>query len=193
MRRFPSKTTLFIITINLLLFLYPPALSKGGDLFSKIGIQAIRDREKAPDFYLESLTGEKVQLKSLKGKVIFLNFWATWCGPCKEEMPSMEALCQGFKDKGFAFLTISLDYEGRKTVKKFMEKQQYDFPVLLDPTSKTLQLFQVSRIPTTVIIDRGGRMIGRVIGPRDWYCPDVLALIDQLLNKPSERFVSLRD
>lgn len=193
MRHFLSKTTLLLITFPLILLLCPPAFGKEGDLFSKIGIQAIRDRKKAPDFSLDSLLGEKVQLKSLKGKVIFLNFWATWCGPCKEEMPSVEALYQGFKEQDFVFLTISLDYEGGKIVKKFMEKYRYGFPVLFDPTSKILQLFQVSRIPATVIIDRGGRMIGRVIGPRDWFCPDVIALINQLLSKPQDRPVSPRD
>lgn len=193
MKRFSSKTTLLVTTFTLLIFLHPPAFGEEGGLFSKIGIQAIKDRKTAPDFCLESLKGEKIQLKNLKGKVIFLNFWATWCGPCKEEMPSMETLHQQLKDRDFVFLTIAVDYDGAKTVKKFMEKHRYSFPVLLDPGSKMLQSFEISRIPATIFIDRNGRMIGRAIGPRNWCCPDVLALLDQLLNSDSKRIVSLRE
>jgi len=88
-----GKKLLFLIAILLLLSTLP-ANSEEGNLYSKIGIQSIGDKKKAPHFCLEGLNGEKVQLKALKGKIIFLNFWATWCGPCKEEMPSMEALYQ---------------------------------------------------------------------------------------------------
>ena len=69
----------------------PQAYGQESDLFSKVGIQSFRDKKKAPDFCLDGLNGEKVRLNALKGKIVFLNFWATWCGPCKEEMPSMEA------------------------------------------------------------------------------------------------------
>lgn len=193
MKRFFSKATLLFIAFTLFIFPCPPAFGKEGNLFSKIGIQAIRDKKKPPDFCLESLKGGKIQLKNLKGKVIFLNFWATWCGPCKEEMPSMEALHQQFKDRDFVFLAISVDYGGAKAVKKFMEKHRYSFPVVLAPNSKTLQSFEINRIPATLIIDREGRMIGRVIGPRDWCSPEVLALLNQMLNGDSKRIVSLRD
>jgi peroxiredoxin len=193
MKRLPSITFFLSIAIILFLFYCLPVSGKESDLYSRLGVQLIRDKRKAPDFSLESLKGDKVQLRNLKGKVIFLNFWATWCGPCKEEMPSMETLHQQLKDRDFVFLTISVDYDGAKTVKKFMEKHRYSFPVLLDPTSKTLQPFEISRIPATIFIDRNGRMIGRVIGPRDWRCPEVLALLDRMLNIDSKRIVSLRD
>jgi len=193
MKRFPSITILLSITIIFFLCFCLPVLGKETDLYSRLGVQLIRDKRKVPDFSLECLKGEKVQLRNLKGKVIFLNFWATWCGPCKEEMPSMETLHQQLKDRDFVFLTISVDYDGAKTVKKFMEKHRYSFPVLLDPTSKTLQPFEINRIPATIFIDRNGRMIGRVIGPRDWYSPEVLALLDRMLNSDSKRIVSLRD
>jgi peroxiredoxin len=193
MKRFPSITILLSITIIFFLCFCLPVSGKETDLYSRLGVQLIRDKRKVPDFSLECLKGEKVQLRNLKGKVIFLNFWATWCGPCKEEMPSMETLHQQLKDRDFVFLTISVDYDGAKTVKKFMEKHRYSFPVLLDPTSKTLQPFEISRIPATIFIDRNGRMIGRVIGPRDWCSPEVLALLDRMLNSDSKRIVSLRD
>ena len=158
--------------------------TEGGedDLFSKIGIQSIKNK-KAPNFCLKGLNGEKVELKSFKGKVVFLNFWATWCSPCKKEMPSMEALYKQFKEKDFVFLTISVDYEGGKKVREFIEKHHYAFPVLLDPKCETLDLYEVKGIPTTIIIDKKGIMIGKAIGPRTWKKPEVISFLNLLLEK----------
>ena len=156
---------------------------KKEDLFSKAGIQLIKGVKKAPDICLEDLQGKKWELKHLKGKVVFLNFWATWCGPCKEEMPSMEELCKQFKDKDFVFLTISVDYAGVKPVKEYIEKNRYTFPVLIDPKGKTLDLFEVRGIPTTFLIDQKGGLIGKAIGPRDWKRPEVVSVVNLLLGK----------
>ena len=153
------------------------------DLFSKVGIQAIKGGKKAPNFSLEDLKGKKSELKHFKGKVIFLNFWATWCGPCKEEMPSMQALYNQFKEKDFVFLTISVDYEGVKPVKEYIEKQRYTLPVLIDPKCETLDLFEVKGIPTTFLIDKKGIMIGRAVGPKDWKKPEVISLVNLLIEK----------
>ncbi len=189
-----KEKLLFLIAPFILLSpLAYPAYSEEEDLFSKIKIQSIVDKKKIPDFCLDGLNGEKVQLKSLKGKIIFLNFWATWCGPCKEEMPSMEALYQHFKERNFVFLTISLDYGGQDSVRKFIGNHRYHFPVLLDPLGKTLDLFQINKIPTTLIIDKNGKMIGRAIGPRNWSSPEFFSLIEQLLQDRPSRVVSLKN
>jgi cytochrome c biogenesis protein CcmG/thiol:disulfide interchange protein DsbE len=156
---------------------------KREDLFSKAGIQAIKSGKKAPNFRLEDLKGKKVELKHFKGKVVFLNFWATWCGPCKEEMPSMEFLYNQFKEKDFVFLAISADYEGVKPVKEFIEKQSFTFPVLIDPKYETLDLFEVKGIPTTFLIDKKGIMIGRAIGPKDWKRSEVISILNLLIEK----------
>jgi cytochrome c biogenesis protein CcmG/thiol:disulfide interchange protein DsbE len=153
------------------------------DLFSKTGIQAIKSGKKAPNFRLEDLKGKKSELKHFTGKVVFLNFWATWCGPCKEEMPSVEALYNQFKEKDFVFLTISVDYEGVKPVKEYIEKQRYTFPVLIDPKCETLDLFEVKGIPTTFLIDKKGIMIGRAIGPKDWKRPEIILIVNLLIEK----------
>ncbi len=153
------------------------------ELFLKIGIQPIKRDTKAPDFCLEDLKGKKSELNNFKGKVIFLNFWATWCGPCKEEMPSMEILFQQFKEKDFVFLSISVDYGGRKPVKEFIEKKRYTFPVLLDPKCNVLDLYEVRRIPTTIIIDKNRKMIGRAVGPINWKSQEVISLLNILLGK----------
>ncbi len=153
------------------------------DLFLKTGIQPIKRSMEAPNFCLEDLKGKKSELNNFKGKVIFLNFWATWCGPCKEEMPSMEILFQQFKGKDFVFLSISVDYEEGEAVKEFIKKNRYTFPVLLDPKCSVLDLYEVRRIPTTIIIDKQRKVIGRAIGPKDWKSQEVMLLLNSLLGK----------
>lgn len=186
---------LFYLTfaIFLLILFTLPVHSEDGKLFAKIGIQPVREKKKAPPCWLESLNGEKVQLSDLKHKIIFLNFWATWCGPCKKEMPSIETLYQRYKERDFTFVTISVDYEGPEPVRKFIEKHRYRFPVLLDPKGKTLDLFQINKIPATLIIDRKGKVIGRVIGSRNWSSPEVFSMIDWMLNQEPSRGISSKE
>ncbi len=152
------------------------------ELFVKMKIQSIQTPQKAPDFRLEDLEGKKIGLKDFKGKVVFLNFWATWCNPCKEEMISIERLHQKFKEKDFVFLTISVDFEGRKPVKEFINKKNYTFIVLLDPKYEILDLYKVQRIPTTFIIDKTGKIMGQATGPRDWNSPETVLLLDSLID-----------
>jgi thiol-disulfide isomerase/thioredoxin len=189
-----GKKLFLLISALLLLVLFTlPVHSEEGSLFARIGIQPVRGKKKAPACCLDSLNRGKVQLVDLKDKIIFLNFWASWCGPCKEEMPSIEALCQRYKERDFIFLTISVDYEGPEPVRKFIEKHRYRFLVLLDPKGKTLDLFEISKIPTTLIIDRKGTIIGRVIGPRNWNSPEVFSLIDQMLNDGPSRIITSKE
>jgi len=153
------------------------------ELFVKMKIQSIQTHQKALNFRLEDLEGKKLGLKDFRGKVVFLNFWATWCSPCKEEMPSIERLYQKFKEKDFIFLTISVDYEGGKPVKEFISKKKYTFLVLLDPKCEILDLYKVQRIPTTFIIDKTGKIMGQATGPRDWNSPEAILLLNSLIEK----------
>lgn len=173
----------FLFVIVFFLSLNAQANGREDDLFLKIGITPIKGDKKTPDFSLQDLNGKKFELNQFKGKVIFLNFWATWCSPCKEEMPSMEVLHQQFKEKKFILLAISVDYGGQKSVKEFINKYQYTFPILLDPNGKTLDLFQVKGIPATFIIDKKGKMVGKAIGPRNWESQEVFSLINLLIEK----------
>ena len=182
-----------IILIAILLLFSLPAFSQERGLYSTIGIQPVRNDVKTPDFSLEGLNVKRVQLSALKGNVIFLNFWATWCGPCKDEMPPMEALYQHYRERDFVLLAISVDEGSPEPARKFIQKSRYRFPVLLDPAGKTLDLFEIDRIPATVIIDKKGKMIGRAIGPRDWSKPEVFSLIDQMLDNRPIRAVSSKD
>ena len=170
---------------GIFLFLSFIPSSNGGesDLFQKVGAKQMKVRKWAPNFSLDDLNGQKVELKNFKGKVIFLNFWATWCGPCKEEMPSMESLWQGFKERDFVLLSISVDYEGVKSVKEYVEKQQYSFRVLVDPQCKILDLYEVKAIPTTFIIDKKGQVLAVATGPKNWKSPEAISLVDLLIKE----------
>jgi peroxiredoxin len=172
-----------LFVIVLFLSLNVQADGREEELFEKIGMIPVKGDVKAPDFSLQDLNGKKFGLNQFKGKVIFINFWATWCGPCKEEMPSMEVLHKQFKEKNFVLLAVSVDYEGQKLVKEFIHKYQYTFPVLVDPNCNTLDLFQVKGIPATFLIDKRGRMVGKALGPRDWESPEVVSLINLLIEK----------
>ena len=175
------KNAIFWVSLLSVILLCYSAHSGNDDPFAKIGIQTAKDRKMAPNFCLKSLNGKEVALKDFSGKVIFINFWATWCGPCKEEMPSMEALYREFKERGFVLLAISVDYGGMTPVKRFIADHRYTFPVLLDQDSKTLDLYQVKGIPTTLIIDRKGQCIGRAVGPRNWESGDAKSILTLLL------------
>ena len=173
----------FSVCCSVFLVLFCTAFLANGDddLFSKLKIQPVRDKKKAPEFVLEGLGGRKAELRSFRGKVIFLNFWATWCGPCKEEMPSIEALHQHFKGKNFVVLTVSVDHEGASLVEKFIARHGYTFYVMIDPKSKTLDLYQVEKIPMTFLIDKKGMIVGKAIGPRDWKSQEALSLFNRLI------------
>jgi cytochrome c biogenesis protein CcmG/thiol:disulfide interchange protein DsbE len=173
-----------LLAIFILLGLHDLTVA-GDDLFQKIGVKQIKGNRKVPNFCLQDLSGRKVELQDFKGKVIFLNFWATWCGPCKEEMPSMEWLWQQFKEKDFVFLSVSVDYEGIKHVKEFIERHRYTFHVLVDPKCQALDLYEVKGIPTTFIIDKRGRMRGKTVSARDWKNPHVTTLLKQLIEESS--------
>lgn len=138
---------------------------------------------KAANFKLESLGGAMVTLDQFAGKVVFLNIWATWCGPCREEMPSMETLYNEFMgNKDFVMLAVSQDVKGRTAVAPYVAKNGYHFTVLLDPENKVGSLYDVSGVPETFIIDRKGRIVAHHMGGFDWSRPDVKDALQQLLD-----------
>ena len=136
----------------------------------------------APDFTLMTMDNKKVSLKDFKGKYIFLNFWATWCGPCIDEMPSMERLYQKFKTrKNFAMLAVSIDKAGTDAVKKFMTENKLTFSVLLDRDSEVAGAYGVMGIPSTYLIDTQGFVINRAVGARTWDTKDSIEFFEKML------------
>jgi phosphatidylglycerol:prolipoprotein diacylglycerol transferase len=125
----------------------------------------------APDFVAQDLQGQAVRLSAQRGKVVFLNFWTTWCPPCRMEMPSMEALSKKFAAEDFVMLAISEDDGGAPVVKKFVDEMKLTFPVLVSPTGEIGRSYGVFGYPETFIIDREGKQVARYIGPRDWKDP----------------------
>ncbi len=147
---------------------------------SKLGIQKVPQEVK--DFTLPDLKGEEVSLKDFKGKVVFVFFFASWCPPCREEMPSMEKLYRKFKDKGLVILAVNLR-ERKERVEEFVRQNNLTFPVLLDSRGEVGQSYGIRAIPTTYILDRKGKVIGRVIGSRDWMSEESVNLFNYLLKK----------
>ncbi|MDH7512324.1 MAG: TlpA disulfide reductase family protein [Clostridiales bacterium] len=122
----------------------------------------------APDFELTDLSGKKIALADYKGKVLFLNFWATWCPPCREEIPDFIEAYKENKDKGLEILGVSLDTKSKDFVIAFVEKYKINYPVVLESKSKTQRLIDDYEpgqfIPTTIIIDKQGRVRHKQVG-----------------------------
>lgn len=128
----------------------------------------------APDFTLVTLDGKSVTLSDYRGQVVFLNFWATWCPPCRREMPSMENLNKIMKEYEFAMLAVSVDKKSTYHVKSFIEKEGYSFPVLHDITKEVARNYVVGGIPTTFVIDKNGIIANRLVGGRAWDSDNVV-------------------
>lgn len=133
-------------------------------------------------FTLSDLSGNSVSLSDFKGKGILLNFFATWCPSCREEMPSLEALYQAKKDDGFVVLGVAAD-EDKKLLLPLLEDSGVTFPVVLDPKKVAFSQYFVRNIPISYFLDRQGRISGMFPGPADWNSAEAQGLIDQLLQE----------
>jgi peroxiredoxin len=137
----------------------------------------------APEFALPSLTGKTVQLADYRGRPVFLNFWATWCPPCREEMPSMEALYRKFKGLGLEFMTISLDDDGEGLVRDFLSARSLTFPVLRDAKKEVANRYGLTGVPETFIINHYGEVLAKIVGPQDWASPKWIDFFERLTQK----------
>ena len=120
-------------------------------------VQAMDMNSPAPDFTLKSLTGENLKLSELRGNVVLLNFWASWCGPCRQEMPLLEKMHNKYKGLGFTVMGVNVEEDSSKA-KAMAKKDKLSFPVLFDTQSQVSKAYQVSAMPSTVIIDRDGKV-----------------------------------
>ena len=154
-------------------------LDKG--LLSTLGFQELSGKKEAPDFTLLGLDGRKVSLQDYRGKVVFLHFWATWCKPCIEEFPTIERIHKEYKDKGLVILAISIDKGGREPVKSFVDKTGVSFPILLATDGNIKGAYWTWGTPTSFLIDRNGKIIGRALGPRKWDSVEARALFEAAL------------
>ncbi len=129
--------------------------------------------------------GKPVTLERYRGKVLLVNFWATWCAPCIHEMPTLDRLQAALGGPGFAVLTVSLDRKGMAAVGPFWEEQGYKhLPILLDSRWKTARRLGVSGLPATFLLDRKGRIVGYLIGPAEWDSPEAKAFLRFHIARP---------
>ncbi len=134
----------------------------------------------APAFTLPDLDGASVALESRRGQVVLVNFWATWCKPCEDEMPAMERLYQALRDRGFELLAVSVD-DSDEPVRPFRDRLELTFPILMDPDRTVAGVYQSQRFPESYLIGRDGMIVERYIGPREWDAPAYVARIERLL------------
>jgi len=149
--------------------------------FEKAGVPLLSKKIPIRDFDLTLLDGNSVRLSKLKGKIVFLNFWATWCPPCRVEMPSMETLYQRFKDKGFEMLAVNQG-ESKAQVSGFVNEHKYSFPVVLNPDNRVGNAYGIRYLPTTFVIGRDNEIILAFIGTKEWDSPEIIEAFEMLLN-----------
>ena len=158
-----------------------PGTVWAGDPFAELALFRPSRPTAATDFAVPSLTPQPLRLSDFKGKVVFLNFWATWCPPCKAEMPSMERLYRRFKDRGFTILAVSIDTGGAAPVAAFVKTFGLTFPIGLDPKGAVANQYVLRGLPATFLIDKAGYIAAVAVGPRDWDGKTGHAVIESLL------------
>lgn len=137
----------------------------------------------APGFTVRNLDGNRVSLEDYKGQVVVLNLWATWCGPCRIEMPGFENLYRRFRSEGLTVLAVSLDKDNDQKVRDFVKEYKLSFPVVLDPQQKVESRYNTFTIPTTYVIDRAGRIVAVVDGAKNWESRETFDALELLLKK----------
>ena len=154
-------------------------------------IQPVVPGTPAPEFEIADLDGDIVRLSDYRGQVVMVNIWATWCVPCRYEMPSMERLYQKFSDEGLEILAVSidselgsLDYFGRLggDIREFADSLGLTFPILHDPSGGIQQVYQTTGVPETFVVGRDGIIYKKVAGGTEWDAPDHQDLIQRLLS-----------
>jgi peroxiredoxin len=137
----------------------------------------------APEFELSDLAGRPVRLRDFQGRVVLLNFWATWCAPCREEMPALDTLARELGPRGLVVVGVNFK-EPRPKVEAFVQEHGLRFPMLLDAEGRVGERYQVFALPVTFVVDRRGMLVGTVLGIRDWTGSDARAYVGRLLAAP---------
>ena len=150
------------------------------DPFADLALIRLRQPASALDFTVPRLGSGSIGLKELRGQLLFLNFWATWCVPCREEMPSMERLYQRYKSRGLVVVGLSVD-RNRPAVAPFVKRLELTFPIGLDPDMAVAERYRVRALPSTFLIDRSGNTVAVAFGAREWDSKAARDVIEALL------------
>jgi len=174
-----KKTALIVVTV---------ALAVVGALFffgqnSGQRMKIIREGDRAPEFRLLSLDGRTVDLSTYRGRVVMVHFWATWCPPCVEEIPTLESLYRAYFGKDLEVLAVSVDKGGAGAVGQFMQKNRFALPVLLNPDQSVARAYGTFKFPETYLVDREGVVHRKIIGAVDWMSPAAQQIIQAMLEK----------
>ena len=172
-----KKFSLILLLLLVSVFLFS---CSGGNTKSGGSAKPV-EKKPAPSISVISLDGQQLTLESLKGKVVLLNFWATWCPPCREEIPSMMKLNKFMIGKPFQMVCVSVDEGGKKAVSDFFKNTGFSLPAYTDPTGQAPKTYGLTGVPETFLIDKNGIIVKKVIGPKDWNSPEAVALIEELL------------
>ena len=170
-----------IVGIGIAYYGFTVERNRGSAPESTVTVQKPHVGVQAPDFTLTDMDGRSVTLSKYRGKVVMLNFWATWCPPCRAEVPSIEKLYRRMQGKDFALLAVNVENNGRDSVAAFAKEIPISFPVLLDPDHRVTTLYQVNGIPQTYILDKNGVIVQDVQGGVDWTSPQVVAYLSSLM------------
>ncbi len=138
------------------------------------------NKSSAPEFSLKNLNGKSIALSSFKGKIVLLNFWASWCPPCLAEMPSFKKVYGEMKSRGLEVIAVSADKSVNET-REFTDKKGFDFAILMDENRAVTKQYKVFSLPTTFLIDRKGIIIEKFFGEYDWSSPEMKKKIEKLL------------
>jgi peroxiredoxin len=187
-----GRTYTFILTV----LIFSEAMAFGANaetdrkeidrLFEKVGILALTNNRPPVEIVLPDPDGRIISISEFRGKIVLLNFWASWCFPCVIEMPAMEKLHKRFKHRNFVMVAINLQ-ESAEQVKQFFKNYKLTFMTLLDTKGIVGTEFGIRSIPTTFILDKEGRLIGKALGPREWDGNEANALFEYLIDeKPNQ-------
>lgn len=161
--------------------LTPPSSKELENLLETFGFYKPSFEPPVEKVTLFDLNQNPVKLSDYKGTIVFLNFWATWCPPCRDEMPAMQKLYDRYRTKPFKMIAVSIK-ESPVQVMEFFKDKRLSFTALIDPSGDAGKKFGINSIPTTYLLNKDGRIIGRAIGPRDWAGRHVNSLIQHLVN-----------
>ncbi|MBF0193074.1 MAG: TlpA family protein disulfide reductase [Magnetococcales bacterium] len=152
------------------------------DASSRPILHPIAKPKKAPDLMLTDIDGKHHDITNYRGKVVLVNFWATWCPPCRSEMPSMQRVWDKFKDKGFVILAVDVG-EKADDIIPFAMEYDLEFPIVLDNNDKTARAWKVRGMPTSFLVDKQGNIVYQALGGREWDDVKIIEIIQNLIDK----------
>ena len=169
-----------------LMFLATPAVGQPADALQWLGLAGYPPDTRPPGFSGATVDGSSLSLESLRGRVVLLNFWASWCLECRAELPALERLHRDYAPRGLTVVAVNFREEPG-TVRQYARELGLTMPLVLDSAGDIRQSYGVIGFPTSFLIGRDGRAVARAIGPREWAGPEARALIELLLMEPTGR------